>query len=126
MLGMIDEMPTTSYWCVRISSMKRSSVGKSSSVQGASMFAWIIIRPQLRWNIRSENGALGPRHLVVVKLHRVHPPAAVLVVLAVGPEDAGQQHAGLRAGRGMPAAIANDEEASTGIVLAFTDAGLQR
>ena len=36
--------------------MKRSSVGKSSSVQGASMFAWISIRPQLRWNIRSENG----------------------------------------------------------------------
>ena len=55
MFGMIDEMPMTSYWRVRISSMKRSSVGKSSSVQGASMFAWIIIRPQLRWNIRSEN-----------------------------------------------------------------------
>ena len=43
--------------------------------------------------------ALGPRHLVVVKLHRVHAPAAVLVVLAVGPEDARQQHARLRAGR---------------------------
>ena len=51
---MIDEMPITSYCWVRISSMKRSRVGKSNNVQGASMFAWIIIRPQLRWNIRSE------------------------------------------------------------------------
>ena len=44
-------------------------------------------------------GALGSRHLVVVKLHGVHAPAAVLVVLAVGPENAGQQHARLRSGR---------------------------
>ncbi len=55
-LTMMPEMPTTSYWCAASSSMKRSSVGKSSSVQGASMFAWISIRPQERWNIRSENG----------------------------------------------------------------------
>ena len=34
--------------------MKRSSVGKSKTTQGAWMLAWIIIRPQLRWNIRSE------------------------------------------------------------------------
>ena len=46
--GMISMMPITSYCCVRISSMKRSSVGKSSTAQGASMFAWISIRPQLR------------------------------------------------------------------------------
>ena len=53
---MIAVMPTTSYCWLRISSMKRSSVGKSSSVQGASMLAWISMMPQLRWNIRSENG----------------------------------------------------------------------
>ncbi len=29
--------------------------GSPAAVQGASMLAWIIIRPQLRWNIRSEN-----------------------------------------------------------------------
>ncbi len=42
---------------------------------------------------------LRARHLVVVQLHRVHAPAAVLVILAVGAKDAGQQHPGLRAGR---------------------------
>ena len=42
---------------------------------------------------------LRARHLVMIKLHRVHAPAAVLVVLAVGSEDARQQHAGLRSGR---------------------------
>jgi hypothetical protein len=31
-------------------------VGKSSSAQGAEMFAWIIMMPHERWNIRSENG----------------------------------------------------------------------
>ena len=43
--------------------------------------------------------ALGPRHLVMIKLHRIHHPAAVLVVLGIGAEDARQEHAGLRAGR---------------------------
>lgn len=38
--------------------------------------------------------ALNSRHLVVVQLHRVDRPAAELVVLCVGPEDAGQQHSG--------------------------------
>ena len=63
------------------------------------MFAWISIRPHERWNMRSENGALHPRHLVVVQLHRVDRAAAVLVVLGVGAEDAGQQHARARAER---------------------------
>ncbi len=48
---------------------------------------------------------LRPSDLVVVQLHRVHLPAAVLVVLAVGTEDAGQKHFGPRAqrvdGRGL-------------------------
>ena len=35
--------------------MKRSSVGKSSTVQRAWMLAWMSISPQLRWNIRMEN-----------------------------------------------------------------------
>ena len=43
--------------------------------------------------------ALRARHLIVVKLHRIHPPAAVPVVLAVRAEDAGKQHAGVRSGR---------------------------
>jgi hypothetical protein len=30
-------------------------VGKSSTVAGAEMFSWIIMIPQERWNIRSEN-----------------------------------------------------------------------
>ena len=59
------------------------------------MLAWISIRPQLRWNIRSENGPCVARDLVVVQLHRVHRAAAVLVVLGVGAEDAGQQHLGI-------------------------------
>ena len=42
--------------------------------------------------------ALRPRDLVVVELHRVHR-AAELVVHGIGTEDAGEQHAGLRAGR---------------------------
>jgi hypothetical protein len=53
---MIDEMPITSYSCVVISSTKRSRVGKSSSVHGAPMLAWISIRPHDRWCMRSENG----------------------------------------------------------------------
>ena len=32
-----------------------SRVGKSSTVQGAEMFSWIIMMPQERWNMRSEN-----------------------------------------------------------------------
>ena len=48
-------MPMTSYWLVRSSSMKRSSRGKSNTVQAASMLAWMSMIPQLRWNIRSEN-----------------------------------------------------------------------
>ena len=32
----------------------RSRVGKSRSVLGAEILRWIIIRPQERWNMRSE------------------------------------------------------------------------
>ena len=52
---MIDEMPTTSYSFAVSSRAKASRVGKSNSVQGAEMFAWIIMMPQERWNIRREN-----------------------------------------------------------------------
>ena len=31
-----------------------SRVGKSSTVQGAEIFAWIIMMPHERWNMRSE------------------------------------------------------------------------
>ena len=91
--GRMPLMPTTSYGTVRISSSKRSRVGKSRSVVGASRFAWMSIRPHERWNMRSENGALHPRDLVVVELHRVDGAAAVLVVAGVGAEDAREQHA---------------------------------
>src|SRR5262245_29740913 len=36
--------------------MNRSRLGKSRSVQLAEMFRWMNISPQLRWNMRSENG----------------------------------------------------------------------
>ena len=49
-------MPMTSYRCPRSSSTKRSSDGKSSRTQGASILAWISISPQERWNMRSEKG----------------------------------------------------------------------
>ncbi len=67
------------------------------------MFAWIIISPQLRWNIRKRKRPLGAGYLVVIKFHRVQRPAAVLVVLGIGTEYAGQQHAGPRAERDEPA-----------------------
>ena len=56
MFGRMPLIPTTSYGTVRISSSKRSRVGKSRSVVGASRFAWMSIRPHERWNMRSENG----------------------------------------------------------------------
>ena len=40
---------------------------------------------------------LHPGHLVVVQLHRVLQPAAILVVLGIRSEDAGQQNVGMRA-----------------------------
>lgn len=49
-------IPTMSYSWSRISSMNRSSVGKSSNMQGAWRLTWISISPQERWNIRKENG----------------------------------------------------------------------
>ena len=52
--GTIALMPTTSYGTVRISSSKRSRLGKSRSVVGASRLAWISISPHERWNMRSE------------------------------------------------------------------------
>ncbi len=46
--GMMPEMPTMSYSVEVSSRSKRSRVGKSSSVLGAEMLRWIIIRPQER------------------------------------------------------------------------------
>ena len=92
-------MPTTSYWFVRISSTKRSSVGKSSSVQGASMLAWMSMMPQLRWNIRSENGPCVRVTWLWYSSIGFITPAAVLVVLGVGAEDAGQEDLRPRAQR---------------------------
>ena len=66
---------------------------------GAEMLAWMSMRPQERWNMRSENGALLARDLVVVQLHRVDGAAAELVVLGVGAEDRGEQDTGPRAFR---------------------------
>ncbi len=43
-------------------------------------------------------GTLDPGHLVVIQLHRVQGPAAVFIVLGIGPEDACQQDAGSRSG----------------------------
>ena len=40
--------------CVLSSRAKSSRVGKSSTVQGAEMFSWIIMMPHERWNMRSE------------------------------------------------------------------------
>ena len=40
-------------------------------------------------------GVLDPRHLVVTKLHGVDHAAAILIVLSIGAEDAGQQHSRL-------------------------------
>ena len=45
---MMDEMPTMSYCCDDNSRAKSSRVGKSSTVQGAEMLAWIIMIPQER------------------------------------------------------------------------------
>ena len=73
-----------------------SRVGKSSTVQGAEIFAWIIMMPQERWNMRNENAALRARDLVVIKLHRVDGAAAEFVVLRVRAENRSQKNAGAR------------------------------
>ncbi len=79
---------------MRVSSRaKASRVGKSSTVQGAEIFSWIIMMPQERWNMRSEKAALRARHLVVIELHRIDGAAAEFVVLRVRPKDGGQQDA---------------------------------
>ena len=91
MFGMIEVMPMMSYWCVRISSMKRSSVGKSSSDAGGLDVRLDQHQAPTAMEHPQRERPLRPRDLVVVQLHRVHRPAAVLVVLAVGAEDAGQE-----------------------------------
>ena len=97
--GMMAVMPMTSYWRVRISSTKRSSVGKvQHRARGLDVGLDQHDAPTAVKHPQRE-GALGPRHLVVIQLHRVHLPAAVLVILAIGPEDAGEEHFGLRAQR---------------------------
>ena len=95
-LGMIDVMPMTSYCCVRISSMKRSSVGKSEQRAGGLDVRLDEHQAPTAMEHPQRERALRPRHLVVVQLHRVHRPAAVLVVLGVRAEDAGQENLGLR------------------------------
>ncbi len=40
--------------------------------------------------------ALGARHLIVIKLHRIDGAAAELIVLRVGPENRAQQYARVR------------------------------
>ena len=72
-------------------------MGKSSTVVGAEMLCWIMRMPHERWNMRSENGSLLARHLVVVQLHGVDGAAAELVVLRVGTENRAEQNAGARA-----------------------------
>ncbi len=52
---MIEEIPTMSYSAAFSSRAKSSRVGKSSTVQGAEIFCWIIMIPHERWNMRSEN-----------------------------------------------------------------------
>ena len=54
MFTMIEEIPMTPYGCAVISRSKSFRVGKSRTVQGAEIFAWISIMPQERWNMRSE------------------------------------------------------------------------
>ena len=71
--------------------MKRSSVGKSSSVQRR-----LDIRLDQHQSPRAMEHPQGkrplhPRDLVVVQLHRVDHPAAVFVILGIGPENAGEQ-----------------------------------
>ena len=66
-------------------------------MHGAEMFAWIIMTPHDRWNMRNEKGALRACYLVIVQLHRIRRPAAELVVLRIGAEGGGQQNARLRA-----------------------------
>ena len=45
---MMEEMPTTSYCCATSSRANASRVGKSSTVQGLGIFAWIIMMPHER------------------------------------------------------------------------------
>ena len=65
-------MPITSYWCVRISSMKRSSVGKSSSSAGGLDVGLDEHQAPTAMEHPQRERPLRARHLVVVKLHRVH------------------------------------------------------
>ena len=56
------------------------------------MLAWMSIRPQERWNIRSENGPCTRVTWLWYSSIGLMRPAAVLVVLGIGSEDARQQH----------------------------------
>ena len=77
--------------------MKRSRRAKSSSVQGASRLAWIMQQAQRAVKHAQGKGPLLSGDLVVVKFHGVDGAAAVLVILGVGAEDAGQQDPGASA-----------------------------
>ena len=96
-LTMIDEMPTMSYWLSRSSFAKASRVGKSSTVEGAEIFSWIIMNAPRAVEHAQGERALLARHLVVVQLHRVDGAAAELIVLRVGTEDGSEQDTGLAA-----------------------------
>ena len=88
-LGMIAVMPSNIIFPLEELGETIPAWGSRAPCKEPQMLAEMSMIPQLRWNIRRRTGAA--RHLVVIQLHRVQPAAAVLVVHAVRPEDAGQQ-----------------------------------
>ena len=72
-------------------------MGKSSTVQGAEMFSWIIMMPQERWNMRSENGPCARVTWLWYSSIGLMDAAAELVVLGIGPEDRGEEDSGVNA-----------------------------
>lgn len=86
-LMMMDEVPTTSYgWAVN-SREKSSWVGKSRTVQGAEIFAWISMMPPRAVKHSQGEAALCASDLIMIGLHRVNGAAAEFVILRVRSED---------------------------------------
>jgi len=73
-LTMIEEMPTTSYSCEVSSRAKPSRVGKSRTVQGAEMLAWISMMPRSdgtfagRKRLERESPDYGTAHGMMARL----------------------------------------------------------
>ena len=65
--------------------MKRSSVGKSKERAGGVDIGLDHHQAPTAVEHPKRERTLRPRHLVMIKFHRVHSSAAVLVVLAVRP-----------------------------------------